>query len=109
MDSQTNKSVFYLSKYLKSFTCGPNPVIGHYVYEFRSGFRPFYVGMGTNRRAWNQHYPSPEKMRQTCRNFRVYILHHNLTKAEAHLLERYHIDTLLKRGIVLLNERIPRI
>lgn len=65
--------------------------------------------MGHSRRAWNDHLPSPENRRREAKNFRVIIVRHNLSKEQAHLIERYHIIALINRGVNLINERIPNV
>jgi len=98
---------FILSPALQEITIGPHILIGHYVYEYRSNNIPFYIGMGTNRRAWNIHLSPPEEMRRASTNFRVVIIRHNLTKKQAHLAERYYTKKRISEGFQLLNSRIP--
>ena len=99
---------FHLSQFLQNQTLNNiTYVTGYYVYEWRDCNQVFYVGMGTNRRAWDDHLPLPENRRRTAANFMVNIYRDSLTKAQAHLLERHHTYSLTKRGIILLNARIP--
>ncbi len=101
-------SRFYLSDYILSFTLPRLPYVeGHYVYAWRDGWRTFYIGMGTNRRAWNEHLPLPENRRRATPNFNVLILEHRLTKPQAHLAERYFLAKYTREGYLLLNNRIP--
>lgn len=100
---------FYLSNYLLDFTIHDlDYVSNYYVYAWLDKWKVFYIGMGRNRRAWNEHLPPPEKRRAECEVFRVRILRHNLTKQQAHLIERYYIDYYQSRGFELFNQRIPK-
>jgi len=102
-------SKFYLSPFLQSFTIHNLPYVqDYYVYAWLDGWKVFYLGMGTNRRAWNEHLPLPENRRIECDNFRVRILRHRLSKPQAHLIERHYLDHYTRRGFKLLNNRIPR-
>jgi hypothetical protein len=101
---------FWIPPKLSYYTTHNFPyVLNYYIYEWRDNNIPFYIGMGHSRRAWNDHLPLPENRRRVAQNFRVVILRHNLTKPQAHLIERHHITALTNRGIVLLNERIPNV
>src|SRR5690554_2159620 len=83
---------FYLPLSLREYTQHSLPYVdGHYVYAWLDTTNIFYVGMGTNRRAWNNHLPLPEKYRDAATNFWVRILAHGLTKTQAHGMERYYI------------------
>ena len=100
---------FYLSPFLQHQTIhNLDYVQDHYVYAWLDAWKVFYIGMGTNRRAWNDHLPLPENRRRQTENFRVRILRHRLNKPQAHLIERYYIDHYTQRGFELLNDRIPR-
>jgi len=100
---------FYLSPFLQDFTIHNAPYVqDYYVYAWLDGWKVFYIGMGTNRRGWNEHLSPPEKIRQEAERFRVRILRHRLTKGQAHLIERHYIDHYTRRGFVLANNRIPR-
>lgn len=104
----TSVSKFYLSNFLLTHTIHNEPfVCGYYVYAWLDAWQVFYIGMGKNRRAWNEHLPLPENRRRQAAEFRVRILKHNLTKAQAHLAERHYIASHTRRGLVLLNNRIP--
>lgn len=99
---------FYLPPKLLDITLHPLPYVSlHYVYEWIDNGTIFYIGMGSNRRAWNTHLPHPENRRSAATNFRIHIFKHNLTKEEAHLIERFRTLHLTKAGLVLLNVRIP--
>ena len=98
---------FFLPPKLQWITINsPEFVLGHYIYEWRDCNQVFYVGMGTNRRAWNQHLPLPQERREAATNFKVNIYRDGLTKAQAHLLERHLTIRYLNLGFELLNERI---
>ena len=98
---------FVLPPSLQEITIGPHILKGYYVYEWRCRNIPFYIGMGTNRRAWNIHLSPPESRRRASSCFRVVIIRHNLSKKQAHLAERYHTKKRLAEGFQLLNDRIP--
>lgn len=63
---------------------------GHYVYLWKDGQTVFYVGMGVNRRAWNRHHDYIEERRLKSEAFSIWIIRHNLTKKQAHMIERYY-------------------
>ena len=106
----SSQSKFYLSNYLLDFTIhNQEYVANYYVYAWLDTWKVFYIGMGTNRRAWNEHLPLPENRRRTCDVFKVRILRHNLSKKQAHLIERHYIDYYQSRGFELFNSRIPNI
>lgn len=96
---------FIIPPKLLLITYGPEILLGHYVYVWLDCQQPFYVGVGTNRRAWNDHLPLPENRRRLSKHFRVKILRHQLTKPNAHTLEKQVMAFYRRRGNVLLNER----
>ena len=100
-------SPFELNSFLQSQTLGPKTLYGHYVYQWLDNGTIFYIGSGTNRRAWNQHNPNAEYIRQISTNFMVQILQHHLNKEYAHRLERKYIRKAFSDGILLTNQRIP--
>jgi hypothetical protein len=96
---------FYLSPFLQYQTIhNLDYVQDYYVYAWLDGWKVVYLGMGTKRRAWNNH---PHLTKPYSENFRVRILRHRLNKPQAHLIERHYIDHYTRRGFVLLNNRIP--
>ena len=100
---------FYLPPKILNITIHNRPYVsGHYVYLWRDGREVFYIGMGTNRRAWNDHLPLPENRRRVADKFMVQILRHQLNKAQAHYIERLYIAQYTSKGCTLLNDRIPR-
>jgi len=100
---------FYLTQFHKAVTINEIDYTSHYyVYEWRDGFKVFYIGSGTGRRAWKEHLPLPENKRiDSGDRFRVYIVRDGMTKTLAHTIERYHMLNAISRGIKLLNKRIP--
>lgn len=98
---------FYLSPFLRYITTPKiSYVAGHYVYEWLDDGVIFYLGTGINRRAWNEHLPTPEKRRRDSVDFQVRIFKHGLTKDQAHLIERHRTKLLISLGTELLNTRI---
>ena len=79
----------------------------HYIYFWRNGLDIFYVGVGTNRRAWNDHLPYLENVRRTSPFFNVVIYRDDLTKEAAHKLERKLIVKLSQKHS-LLNKKVPQ-
>jgi len=103
-------SRFYLPPKLQLITINsPESVGNYYIYQWRDGYKIFYIGVGANRRAWNTHLPLPEKRKQEADNFMVEIIRQNLTKKQAHGIERLYIIDCLKRGCKLLNGKIPSV
>jgi hypothetical protein len=101
---------YFLSSFIQDITFPSTLrfVSGFYVYEWRDGDTIFYVGAGTKRRAWNEHLPLPENRRRQAKKFRVHIFKHELTKDEAHAVER--MRTLhLSKLFDLYNTRIPNV
>lgn len=103
--------LYFLSNHILNETYPPTLrfVSNYYVYEWRDQGTIFYVGVGHNRRAWNEHLPLPENRRRQSKHFKVHIFKHGLTKAEAHAIERMRIAHLIKLGTVLYNSRIPNV
>ncbi len=99
---------FWLPPKLRQITIGPLIVKGHYVYEWLDHGKVFYVGMGTNRRAWNTHNSLAESIRFSSTCFRVRIINHCMSKQLAHAVERSHTHRLTSLGFFLANERIPQ-
>ena len=96
---------FLLTSELKDETFGrPQHVLGYYVYVWFDCGKPFYIGMGKNRRAWNSHLEPAETIRRQSKNFKVQIVRSRLTKPSAHALERRLLR--LSKGIV--NARISK-
>lgn len=89
-------------------TYSPSPIYGYYVYEWLDHYKPFYVGMGTQYRAWAQHHPITEERKEQSTKFRVRIVQHRLTKKLAHKFERMLIKRYVSQGISLTNIRIPQ-
>lgn len=101
---------FFLPPKLRYMTINqPEFVLGAYVYEWRNNNIVFYVGAGTNRRAWNTHLTLPQERREAATNFKVNIYRHGLTKSQAHLLERHLTLRYLNLGFELMNERISNV
>jgi hypothetical protein len=98
---------YALNNHLQSITLGKTKVYGHYVYEWLDNGKPFYIGSGTNRRAWNTHNPLAEAQRRNSTNFRVVIHKQYLSKQMAHLEERILTMKRLSQGFTLTNERLP--
>ena len=98
---------FVLSSHLQAISISPQKLHGHYVYEWLDSGTPFYVGSGTNRRAWNTHNPQAELQRLSSTNFKVIIHKQFLSKKLAHLEERLLTNKRLRQGFVLTNERLP--
>lgn len=99
---------FYLPPKLRAITLNsPEFVVDYYVYQWRDGYQIFYIGTGIDRRAWSIHRPLPEKKRIESANFSVEIIRHALTKKQAHCIERLRMIQSLRRGCVLLNQKIP--
>ena len=106
--SKLNLPRYYLSSEILSYTDSPSILKGYYVYEWTDARRPFYIGMGHSRRAWNQHLPHVEERRYLASAFRVRIVAHGLSKRLAHQYERSHIIHRTRQGFVLANKRIPQ-
>lgn len=100
---------FYLTPFMSSYTIGPNVVLGHYIYEWWDQRIPFYIGSGTNRRAWNTHYPLVEERKLASTLFKVVIIRHHLNKKMAHAWERRLIVQRVRQGHHLLNQKIPNV
>ena len=97
---------FALPPKLLAITSGPEVVIGHYVYEWYDNEILFYIGMGTNRRAWNQHLDYIENIRIASDYFHVKIVRHGLTKPTAHAFERNWTQFRERCGAQLVNKKI---
>ena len=87
----------------------PDVLINYYVYEWYSEHKPFYIGMGHSRRAWNVHLDHVEELRWESSTFRIRIVRHKLSKTRAHQLERRLIRRRIKQGYSLANKRVPNV
>ena len=85
----------------------PSIVYGYYVYEWRDGITPFYIGCVKGRRAWKPHLPHVEEIKESCSNFKVAIVRQYLSKDQAHQQERFYIAVAQRRGIKLVNKKVP--
>ena len=79
---------------------------GNYVYGWYNfdAHLPFYVGMGTGSRAWDNHQESCEN-RRTSRT-RIVVYRTNLTEEGARLIESVLILVFLRLGAELTNQAI---
>ena len=99
---------FRLTPHLCSYTLSREIVKGYYVYLWLDSGKIFYVGMGAERRAWNEHLPHVESIRQSSISFKVRILRDCMSKPMAHRYERYITQRLLRQGIKLVNKKVAQ-
>jgi len=100
---------YRLSPFLLEHTIGPEIVRGYYVYCWLDSGKVFYIGMGKERRAWNEHLEPAESIRQSSISFTVRILRDGMTKPIAHRYERFKISQFIAQGIPLINRKVPNV
>lgn len=101
--SNTYGEKYFLTK-RQRWACSQDPIIvvNYYVYIWLDNGVPFYVGMGSNNRAWEkQHNNSVEKKRRESKNFDILIYEHNLTQKDANRLVKkliYHYRNFIEKS-----------
>ena len=98
--------VFIIPPKLREITYNnPETVTNYYAYAWLSDDRPFYIGYGKERKAWNLHNEEAESTKFISRSFQVHIIRDNCPKNLAQLIKATLVKELRSKGYQLCNVR----